>query len=157
MRRAAFVAMLFAALACEAGVRLDDSASPRSRVDVQSRWLHSEEGLTPERMNAMVADITNLEFRLDTSRYVGKRARIYLVVPAFIQGLRSPDGLRVEWRPRGTFLAGSALPGQRTLVYDGPIQRASLHEAFDVSLYLDARYLDRGLRFDPTFEIDVAP
>jgi hypothetical protein len=78
-------------------------------------------------------------------------------MPAFIPGLRSPDGLRIEWRPRGTFLAGSASPGQRTLVYDGPIQRASLHEAFDVSLYLDARYLDRGLRFDPTFEIDVAP
>ena len=140
-----------------AGTRLDDSASPRSQVNVESRWLHSQPGMSPEQFNAMVATVPNLEFRLDTSRYVGKRARIYLVVPDFVPGLRSPSGLRVEWTTRGVFMPGTALPGQRTLVYDGPIQRPMIQESLDLALYLDARHLERGLRLEPRFEIDVAP
>jgi hypothetical protein len=88
---------------------------------------------------------------------VGKRARIYLVIPEFVQGLRASTGMRVEWTARGSFLAGSALPGQRALVYDGLVQKPSMHEALDLSVYLDARYLERALRFDPAFEIDAAP
>jgi hypothetical protein len=32
-----------------------------------------------------------------------------------------------------------------------------MHEALDLSIYLDARYFERGLRFEPRFEIDVLP
>lgn len=159
MKAAAILAfaVLAAPLAFAAPKRLDDRGSPRSQVNVESRWLHSGEGLGPEQLNALVATIPNLEFRLDTSAYVGKRARIYLVIPEFVQGLRAPNGMRVEWTSRGQFMAGAALPGQRTLVYDGPIQKPSMQESLDLSLYLDARYLERGLRFDPAFEIDVGP
>ena len=159
MKVVALLAML--ALAAPAALaapkRLDDRASPRSLVNVESRWVHSGNGLNAEQLNAMVATIPNLEFRLDTSPYVGKRARIYLVIPDFVQGLRAPNGMRVEWTTRGQFMAGAALPGQRALVYDGLIQRPSMQESLDLSIYLDARYLERGLRFDPAFEIDVAP
>jgi hypothetical protein len=159
MKRAAlWIALVLAAApVLAAPKRLDDRGSPRSVVNVESRWLHAGEGLSAEQLNAMVATVTNLEFRLDTSAYVGKRARIYLVIPEFVQGLRASTGMRVEWTSRGSFLAGSALPGQRALVYDGLVQRPSMHEALDLSVYLDARYLERGLRFDPAFEIDVAP
>ena len=159
MKRAALwiALMLAAAPALAAPKRLDDRGSPRSVVNVESRWLHAGEGLNAEQLNAMVATITNLEFRLDTAAYVGKRARIYLVIPEFVQGLRASTAMRVEWTSRGSFLAGSALPGQRVLVYDGLVQRPSMHEALDVNVYLDARYLERGLRFDPAFEIDAAP
>lgn len=158
-RAAAFLAMLLAAtLACAAPVRLDDTASPRSRFDVKPRWLFVEEGLaSPERLNAMVADIPNLEVRLNTAKFVGRQARVYLVVPEFVSGLRSPNGMRVEWRTRGTLSAGSALPGTRSLVYDGAIRQAVLADFLDLSLILDARYFERGLRFEPYFEIDVAP
>ena len=48
-----------------APVRLDDSASPRARIDAQPRWLHTGEGLTnPELINAMVAEVANLEVDL---------------------------------------------------------------------------------------------
>jgi len=159
MKSATFLLALLVATssAVAAPKRLDDRGSPRSQVNVESRWVHSGEGLNPEQMNAMVATIPNLEFRLDTSAYVGKRARIYLVIPEFVQGLRGPNGMRVEWTTRGQFMAGAALPGQRALVYDGPIQRSSMQESLDLSVYLDARYLERGLRFDPVFEIDVVP
>ena len=158
MRAIALLLLTLASLGAAAGVKLDDSASPRSRVDATVRWLHTNEGLTtPELINAMVATVPNLEFRLDTSRYVGKKARIFLVVPDFMPGLRTPTGLRVEWKTRGTFLAGTAVPGTRALVYDGPIKLPSMHESLDLSIYLDARYFERGLRFEPTFEIDVLP
>lgn len=159
MKAAALLAMLVLAAPAALGApkRLDDRGSPRSVVNVESRWVHAGDGLSAEQLNAMVATVPNLEFRLDTSAYVGKRARIYLVIPELVQGLRGPNGMRVEWTTRGQFMAGAALPGQRTLVYDGLIQRPSMQESLDLSVYLDARYLERGLRFDPAFEIDVAP
>jgi len=159
--RGALLAVLlaaFAAGALAAPVRLDDSASPRSRIDVKPRWQHVEEGLSdPARLNAMVAEIPNLEVRLATSKFVGKRARIYLVVPDFVSGLRSPAAMRVEWRTRGKLLGGTALPGTRALVYDGVVAQPSLGDILDITLFLDARFMDRGLRFEPHFEIDVAP
>jgi hypothetical protein len=125
---------------------------------VKPRWQFVEEGLSdPARLNAIVAEIPNLEVRLATAKFVGKQARVYMVVPDFVPGLRSPSGMRVEWRTRGKLLGGSALPGTRALVYDGLIGQAILGDYLDMTLYLDARFLDRGLRFEPYFEIDVAP
>lgn len=147
-----------ATIAGGAGIRLDDSASPRSRVTVQPRWLYNEEGLgNPERVNAMIADVGNLEVRLNTARFVGKRARVFLVFPEFVPGVRSRGGIRAEWRTRGVLLPGSAFPGERALVYDGPIAQSTLSDTLDLSLFLDARFLDRGARFEPTFEIEIAP
>jgi len=160
MRFAAALAVLalLPAFAAATPVRLDDTASPRSRIDVKPRWAHGEEvGDNPERLNAMLAQVPNLEVRLNTSKYVGKTARIWLVVPDFVPGLRSPNGLRVEWRTRGTLFGGSALPGTRTVVYDGPVRQAFVTDFLDLTLHLDARFLERGLRFEPYFEIDVAP
>ena len=153
---AALIVACLASFATAAATRLDDSASPRARVDVSPRWLHTGEGLTdPARLNAMVAEVRNLEVRLNTSAFVGKRGRIYLTVPAFTVGLQSPSGLRVEWRTRGTLMAGSALPGTRSVVYDGPITKALLADFMDFSLFLDARYVQAGLRFEPVFEIET--
>ncbi|MBK8324079.1 MAG: hypothetical protein IPL06_15435 [Betaproteobacteria bacterium] len=160
MRAAAALLVLafVPALGMATPVRLDDSASPRSRFDVKPRWAHAGEvGDNPERMNAMLAQVPNLEVRLNTAKYVGKTARIWMVVPDFVPGVRSPNGLRVEWRTRGTLFGGSALPGTRTVVYDGVIRQAFVTDFLDLTLHLDARYLERGVRFEPTFEIDVAP
>jgi hypothetical protein len=151
------VALLLAGLAsiATAATRLDDSASPRARVDVTSRWLHTREGLDTVELNAMVAEVRNLEVRLNTAAFVGKRGRIYLTVPAFVTGLQSASGMRVEWQTRGTLMAGTALPGTRSVVYDGPITKAILADFMDFSLFLDARYLQGGLRFEPVFEIET--
>lgn len=155
---AAMIVACLASAAATAATRLDDSASPRARVDVTSRWLHTREGLTdPAQLNAMVAEVRNLEVRLNTSAFVGKRGRIYLALPAFTTGLQSASGMRVEWQTRGTLMAGTALPGTRSVVYDGPITKAYLADFLDFSLFLDARYLQGGLRFEPVFEIETAP
>ncbi len=147
---------LAATTALGAPVRLDDSASPRARVDVTPRWVNADEAAGPEQLNAMVADVANLEVRLNTSKFVGRSARVFLVLPEFVPGLRSPSGMRAEWRSRGVFRPGSALPGARTLVYDGPITQPYLADILDITLFLDARHLERGLRIEPYFELELA-
>lgn len=138
--------------------RLDDSASPRSRFDVKPRWQYDEEGLAdPARLNAMVAEIPNVEVRLNTARHVGKSGRVYLVVPDFVSGVRSPAAFRVEWRTRGQLQPGSAVPGTRALVYDGRIATPVLTDFLDLTLRMDARFVDGGLRFEPHFEIELEP
>ncbi len=149
------IALLAGSPAADAGTKLDDSASPKQRIDVRTRWLHEGEGLNnPERLNALVAEIPGLEVRLNTSAYLGKKGRIYLVMPNFVQGMRSTSGMRVEWKARGNFLSGSASPGGRALVFDGTISRPMTGDTLDVVIHLDARYAEAGIRFDPIFEID---
>ena len=161
MKLARFIAALALAAApafAAPPVRLDDTASPRNRLEVKSRWLHNEDGLSdPARLNAMVAEIPNLEVRLNTSRYVGKSGRVYLVVPDFVPGVRTPGGFRVEWRTRGLFRQGAAVPGTRALVYDGRIATPVLADFLDLTMTIDGRFVDGALRFEPHFEIELEP
>jgi hypothetical protein len=141
-----------------AATRLDDSASPRARIDITPRWQYEDGELAGKHsLYAMLAEAKNVEIRLNTSAYVGKRGRIYLVIPEFISGLRSPDAMRVEWRARGVFQSGTVLPGARALLYDGPISKPLTGDTLDFTIQFDSRFMAGGLRFDPVFEIDVLP
>lgn len=147
---------LAAASTLGAPIRLDDSASPKSRIVSAPRWLGEHESAgNREWLHALVAEAANVEVRLDTKAFVGARGRIYLAVPELVPGLLSRDGLRVTWVSGGGFASGSALPGERTLVYDGPIASAVTAGRFDFRFDLDARHLGRGLRVEPYFEIEV--
>ncbi len=156
--------VLLAALALAAGgvlaapVRLDDSASPRARIDVSPRWLGEHESAGDrDWLHAMVAEASNVEVRLDTRAYVGRRGKIYLAVPAQVPGLMSPTALRVSWLSRGGFASGEAIPGSRTLVYDGAISAPVTVVRLDFRFELDARFVGPGLRVDPYFEIETEP
>lgn len=135
---------------------LDDTASPRQRIEVKPRWQYQgEDALSPERIGRMVVEVPNLEIRLNTADFRGKSARIFLTLPSIVPGVASPEGLRAEWRARGAMQAGSIMPGGRTLVFDGLIERAQTVEFFDFIIYLDTRYTQRGIRFEPKFEIEL--
>ncbi len=43
-------------------------------------------------MNALVAEVHAMQFRLRTDAYVGKNAEIYLTVPLHVTGLRESHG-----------------------------------------------------------------
>ena len=136
--------------------RLDDSLSPRQRVEATPKWLNTgDNDWTDEQINAMVAEINSMEFRLKTQPYQGKTARVFLTVSRLVKGLRSPVAMRVEWTTRGKFLPGSILPGDKALVFQGKITEAVMSDFFDFKIFIDGRYLDRGLEFDPVFEIEV--
>jgi hypothetical protein len=136
--------------------RLDDSLSPRQRIDVTPRWQYDGYGnWTEDQTNALVAEVSAMEFRLKTQPFVGKKVQIFLGVPRLIKGLRSPSAMRLEWKTRGKFSPGSLLPGDRALVFQGKITDSVMSDFFDFRIYLDGRYLERGLEFDPVFEIEV--
>ena len=139
-----------------AAASLDDTASPRQRIEVKPRWQYQgEDALSPERIGRMVVDVPNLEIRLNTAEFRGKSARIFLTLPPLVPGVTSAEGLRAEWRARGAMQAGSIVPGGRTLVFDGLIERAQTVEFFDFTIYLDTRFTQRGIRFEPKFEIEI--
>lgn len=150
---AASVAMCSSSLASS---KLDDSLSPRQRVDTVTRWLYDGTGdWNEEQMNALVAEVRAMEFRLRTAPYVGKNAEIYLTVPLHVSGLKTPSAMRVEWTTRGNFASGSLVPGNRALVYRGKITESVMSDFFDFRIFLDARTSERGIEFDPVFEIDI--
>ena len=76
-------ALLLLALAPPAGAgvaRLDDSASPRARVDTDFRRAQPVDGIRFD------LPFGRIDYRLATAPYVGRRARIFYVIPAVIPG-----------------------------------------------------------------------
>lgn len=149
-------------LTAQAAERLDDSASPRARV--QAPVVLAEDGrLLKDSPNATRATIRfgRVDYKLATTRYAGRQARIYYVVPPLIPGLRSPSGLGVEWRGNGLFSAGTAGPGERRLVWSGVVPGPWMTEGLDLTFHLDLRQLqlrsNEPFGFESHFEIEVAP
>lgn len=145
-----------------AAERLDDTASPRSRVPAQV-VLSNEGRPLADSLNPTTATARfgRIDYKLATSRYIGKQARIYYVIPVQIVGLRSPSGLRAEWRGYGKFASGVARPGERQLVWTGTVHDAWLSESLDLSIQVDLRELqlprNGQFGFESYFEIEVSP
>jgi hypothetical protein len=157
MTRALFV-LLFVTMALPAGADVLQYRSViRAETTVTPKWTHDGANLSPEQINALVAEANGIELRFDLSRYVGKNVRIHMVLPPTLKGLRGSAGFRADWRTRGRFIPGSIAPGGRTLVYQGPIPAKELSEVFDFTLHIDGRYFTGGLGFDPVFEIESLP
>lgn len=143
--------------------RLDDSLSPRPQV-VAPQVL-SEHGRPLDDMlgDAVpqygISRFGRVEYRLATAPYVGKRARIYYVVPAPVQGLRSPAGLRMTWRGSGQFADGSARGGERRLVWSGVVRDPVMRESLDLTMEVKLSELmlrpQGGLSVESDFEIEV--
>jgi len=155
-------AILFVVIFCTdtaAQTRLDDSASPRARLEVTPAWLDSASDVaSDDEVNTLLANVPGVEYRLNTSAFVGKSARIYLVLPQAIAGLKTAGGIRAEWRTRSNlFMPGSVLPGARALVFTGQVSGALTTVVFDYVISIDARAMLRPLEFRPHFEIEVSP
>jgi len=135
--------------------RLDDSASPRAHVNADFRQAQMVDART------VSLPFGRVEYRLATAPYIGRRARIYYVIPHAIVGLRSPAALQVLWRGSGTFASGSGRPGDRVQVWNGVVQGPWMNETFDLHLRIDPRALQlppgSALSFESTFEIETLP
>jgi hypothetical protein len=163
-----FVLVAATALSTTAGAltaRLDDSLSPRPQVIAPQ--VVSEHG---RPLDDMLADAVPqygisrfglVEYRLATAPYVGKRARIYFVVPSQVASLRSPAGLRMTWRGSGLFADGSARGGERRLVWSGTIREPVMRESLDLTMEVKlSEVLPRprgGVSVESYFEIEVRP
>lgn len=161
-RSALLVLLAAAGHVALAADRLDDSASPRSRV--RAPVVLSDEGRPlQDSRNATRATVHfgRVDYKLATARYVGRQARIFYVVPAVIPGLRSPSGLRVEWRGNGLFANGTAAPGERRMVWSGVVPGPWMTEGLDLTFHVDLRQLqlrpNESFGFESYFEIETAP
>ena len=136
---------------------LDDSQSPKQTYSVQLKWAHSGNPAHFSRkdLQLLIADVPNVEVRLNTSRYVDKQVRIFLALPNQIDGLSSSDGFRLYWTTRGTLNAGTTTPGNRFLIYRGKLDSPQLIEFFSFRLEIDASRLSGELRYAPIYEIET--
>jgi hypothetical protein len=135
--------------------RLDDSTSPRAQVSTDFRNAQPIDG------TSFNLPLGRIEYRLATSPYIGRRARIFYVIPAGIAGLRSPAGLQVQWRGNGALASGIGRPGERVPVWNGTVAAAWMIESFDLTLRIDPRELrlpsGASLNFESIFEIETLP
>ncbi len=162
IRHAALLAFAAALLAggAAAQVRLDDSASPRGRIDAP--LVLSEQGIPLEQSllpRLAIVQFGRVAWRLSTAAYVGRDARLYFVVPAFVPGLRSAAAMRVDWGGATRFAPGSLRPGQRQLVWTGRIEGPWIEDAMELKVQVELAAIDdtwaRNFSFQPHFEIEV--
>lgn len=135
--------------------RLDDSTSPRAQIGADLRDAQSADG------RELRLSLGRIDYRLDTRRYVGRTARIYLVIPAAVAGLRNPSGVAFEWRSNGAFASGTGHPGQRVQVWSGVVRDVWTHETLELTLRIvpgALRLPERAsLRLETYFEIETLP
>lgn len=135
--------------------RLDDSASPRAQV--QTDFGRAQ----PVDAHTVRLALGRVDYRLATAPYVGRRARIFYVVPAQIAGLRSPGALTVQWGAGALLGAGQAQAGMRVPVWTGVVRGPWLQDAIELTLLIDTRALQlpgrMPLSFESYFEIEVLP
>lgn len=155
-RPLAFLTWAFLTASALATEVLDDSGSPRQQFEVHLNWADVDPfSDDPSALSRVVGHIDDVEVRLDTSAYVGRRARIFLMLPDLISGLDSTEGVQLSWRARGDFLAGHTTPGQPALLFEGVIEDKVTSDVLSYDLELDARHLTGVLRLEPVFEIEA--
>lgn len=127
--------------------RVDDSGSLPRESSAVLDWRNA----VPSRSGSDALEgITSLALRLDVAAWMNHVGRLYLVLP------EQPAPItRLQWRTQGRLLPGQALPGQRVLVYHGPIQTPWLEERIDLIIEASGSRLSGMQSLNFHFEIDV--
>lgn len=138
--------------------RLSADASPQRQVRADLEWavpMSRVDTVSDKAFTQMLARVSQLDIRLDTRRFQGRRARIYMSVPLPVQGLSGAGGLRLRWQTEGVFQDGTLVPGERSLIYSGPITEAELRDRLDLTVEVDAQAVShREIRFEPVFLVE---
>ena len=127
---------------------VDDGASAPQESTALLRWRR----FAPSRAN----DSNTLEgalavvVRLNLAPWMHRSGRVFLALPE--QGTAS---VRVSWTTQGRLLPGSITPGNRVLVYAGPITTALLEETLTLQIEADGSRLPNMQRLKFHFEIDI--
>ena len=136
---------------------LDDSQSPRKQFNIKFEWANKGElaALNKDEFFLIKEHIPDVEVRLSTSKFIGKKARIYLALPSQIDGFNGNQGFSLTWKTTGIFASGATSPGNRALIFEGLIGSPLLTEFFTFTLKLDANRLTGKLRYAPSYEIEL--
>lgn len=127
--------------------RLDDSASHTVPPHVQMQWRPlSARGGAETGMEAWL----RVNLRIDTSAWVGRSARIYMVLPR-----DESATLEAVWTTQGRLLPGRLVSGERTLVHVGAISSTTLEDQLLVRLRSGADWQGSSRRLNFHFELDA--
>lgn len=159
--RAALLCLAAASVQAQGIHRLDSTASPRQQVAAM-RVL--DENGRPLANNPFAqqanAYFGRVEYRVATAAFVGQQARISLVVPPHVRGLRRADGLLFHWKGVDGTLSGQATPGQRQLIWSGRVTEAFTSLAIELGMQVDLSAMgdSAGLvGVEPGFELELLP
>jgi len=153
--RALMTAALILALAGMAAVlpaaaatyRVDDSATLPVESTALLRWRQAAPSRTRDDT---LEGATAVAVRLNLAPWLEQSARLYLVLPA--QGTAA---VRVSWLTQGRLLPGEISPGERVLIYQGPIASPFLEETLTLRIEADGSRLPGTERLRFHFEIDT--
>jgi hypothetical protein len=136
---------------------LDAGLSLQPRVHASLDWAMPMRaaGSDVAALNRLAARVQSVEVRLDTQAFVGRDARIYIVLPDLLRGMARADSLRVGWHARGRFNDGSLVAGQRTLLFAGRIDEDTLADVLDFVIHMDARDRDGTVHLEFAYEIEL--
>ena len=143
----ALAATATASHAAAATYRVDDSASLPAESTALLRWRQP----APSRAtDAVLEGGTTVTVRLNLAPWLDRQARLYLVLPQQGSAL-----VKARWRTQGRLLPGEITPGQRVIVYQGPITTPFLEETLAISFEADGNRLPGQQRLEFHFEIDT--
>jgi len=133
--------------AAAATYRVDDSATLPVESTALLRWRQAAPSRTRDDT---LEGATAVAVRLNLAPWVEQTARLYLVLPA--QGTAA---VRVSWLTQGRLLPGEISPGERVLIYQGPIASPFLEETLTLRIEADGSRLPGTERLQFHFEIDT--
>jgi hypothetical protein len=127
--------------------RVDDSASLPRESTALLRWRDP----VPSRSGGDTLEGTiDVALRLSVGAWLNQVGRLYLVLPE-----QGTPLVRLSWRTQGRLLPGKVLPGQRVLVYEGPIATPYLEERLELAIEASGSHLAGTQPVNFHFEIDV--
>lgn len=133
--------------ATAATYRVDDSATLPVESTALLRWRQA----APSRArDDTLEGATAVAVRLNLAPWVERTARLYLVLPQ-----QGTSAVRVSWLTQGRLLPGEIAPGERVLVYQGPIASPVLEETLTLRIEADGSRLPGTERLRFHFEIDT--
>ncbi len=133
--------------AAAATYRVDDSSSFPRESTALLRWRQT----APARdADDTLEGTVGVAVRLNLEPWLNRTGRLFLVLPQ-----QGTPLVRVSWRTQGRLLPGEIAPGQRVLVYEGPITIPHLDETLMLTIQASGGQLPemRSLAFH--FEIDT--
>lgn len=126
---------------------VDDGASAPLESTALLRWRQAAP--TRSNDNSLEGGIAVI-VRLNLAPWINRTGRVFLALPE--QGTAP---VKVSWTTRGRLLPGALTPGNRALVFAGPIATPILEETLTLQIVADGSRLPGTQRLKFHFEIDV--
>jgi hypothetical protein len=149
MRAAIVLACLAAGLtpAVAATYQVDDSGSLPRESNAVLDWRAAAPS---KNADDTLQGTFGVLLRLNVGAWINHVGRLYLVLPEQTVPL-----IRLNWRTQGRLLPGQALPGQRVLIFEGPITTSLFEEKLELGIEARGSRLTGIQPLTFHFEIDV--